>query len=694
MSEFLDLLVEVGTEELPPKSLKKLAHALSDTLVAKLVDSGITELDRAKPIIYATPRRLGVRVSGLLQRQPDIEVEKRGPSLQAAYDENGKPSKAAHGFARSCGASIDDLETLVTDKGEYLLYRGTQVGQHSADLIADLLEESLKSLPIDRWMRWGKGNNGAFVRPVHWLTLLLGKALIPVKLYGIDSSNYSRGHRFHHPETLAIDSPAAYEDALRGAYVVANYAERRALVKQLAQDAGRAEGGQAVIDEALLDEVCSLVEWPCAVTGHFDEEFLQLPHEVLIASMQGHQKYFPVASSKGQLMARFITLSNTQADDLSVIRRGNERVLRARLSDAKYFWTVDCEQGLAPMAEQLGGVVFQEQLGSLADKSARIAALAVAIADEIGIDSEIAKRAATLCKADLMSLMVGEFAELQGIMGGHYAKVAGEVGEIAVAISQHYQPTFSGDQLPDSRLGQILSLADKLDTLVGIFAIGEIPTGEKDPFALRRAALGCLRLVIEKNIDLDLLWLIETTFVGLQRGAFPENTPTLVLEFMLERLRGYYDEKLLSYDEIDAVYELQPTDILDLDQRLRAISVFRNDDSAASLISADKRIRNLLHKVDAEDFGKPNPALLREPAELALYRMMESLSGEIAPLLEGRDYLAVCNGLARLKEPVDQFFDQVMVMVEQTEVKNNRLALLKELRAMFLQVADFSRLQN
>lgn len=693
MSGLQELLVEVGTEELPPKSLYRLASSLADQLLGGLVTAGVVEAHDAQPVVYASPRRIGLKISGLRARQPDTRVEKRGPPLQAAYDADGKPSKAALGFARTCGVDMDALEVLETDKGKYLLFRGTQVGQHSTDLIADLLAQSLKRLPVERWMRWGKGNHGEFVRPVHWLVVLLGSSVVPVKLYGVESGSGSRGHRFHHPQEVTIQTPGAYEETLRQARVIAGYEQRRELVRRLVREAGSEAGGTALIDEPLLDEVCSLVEWPCPVTGSFDGDFLRIPAEVLIASMRGHQKYFPLVGANGELMARFITVSNTACADMNRIRQGNERVLRARLSDAGYFWETDKTLGLAAMARMLDGVVFQARLGSLADKTRRITALASNIAEQLAEEPGVAMRAAALCKADLLSLMVGEFPELQGVMGGHYARAGGETEEVALAITEHHKPAFSGDRLPTTWCGQCLALADKLDTLVGIFAIGEIPTGEKDPFALRRAALGCLRILLEKRLDLELLPLLAAAFAGLQGEDLLPDTPERVLEFILERLRGYYDEQLFAHDEIDAVYAVRPPSLLDLDCRLRALAAFRQQEAATSLIGADRRIRNLLNKTDGV-IAEVDPALLAEPAEKLLYQAMQEVRNTTLPLLRERDYLAICLALATLRKPVDQFFEQVLVMAEEPAIRHNRLALLRGLHDLVLHVADFSRLQH
>ncbi len=687
-----DLLIELGTEELPPKALKKLIQAFEAGIKQGLEKAELS-FDAIRS--YAAPRRMAVVVDGLAIRQQDRVVERRGPAIAAAFDDDGNPTKALQGFARSCGATVDDLEKLETDKGTWLAFKQEQKGAETASLLVDILQQSLNDLPIPKRMRWGT-LPGEFVRPVHWLVLLFGDEVIPAELLGVSSGRESRGHRFHHPAKIRIDSAQSYAPQLQTeGHVVVDMAARRAAIHGQVLELATQLGGQAVLNENLLDEVSGLVEWPVALSGSFDKRFLELPAEALISSMEEHQKYFAVRDQAGELLPYFITICNIESRDPAQVIAGNERVILPRLSDAAFFWATDRKRPLADRQAQLKTIVFQNKLGTVFDKSARVAKLAAVIASEIGGDAALAERAALLAKCDLVTEMVGEFPDLQGIMGRYYARLDGEHNEVAEALDEQYLPRFSGDKLPQTKTGQAVSLAEKLDTLVGLFGIGQPPTGVKDPFALRRAALGALRVVIENKLDVDLVSLLEQAQQGFDGTLTEQDVTSQVMRYLFERLRGYASDQGFKIDVFESVLAVQPSRPLDFMARLYAVAEFRQLEQAEALAAGNKRISNILRKNDAEgDVATIDVTLLVEPAEQALAEKLDTVSSAIAPLLIQADYAGVLNILAEMRDTVDGFFEQVMVMTDDLAVRNNRLALLNQTRALFLGVADISCLQE
>ncbi len=691
MSKSSDLLVEIGTEELPPTALRRLCTAFEESLGRLLKEN---HLAHAGSNGYATPRRLAVIIRDVPANQPDREVVRRGPAMTAAFDEDGNPTKPAEGFARSCGVSVAELDQLETDKGSFLARRSVAAGQPAVEIIPEIVKRALKGLPVPRRMRWG-GGDAEFVRPVHWVLLLLGDQVVDADILGVSSGGTTRGHRFHCNEALKIRDPSEYIKTLeKPGHVLADMDRRRETIRTQVTEAGAALGGTTRIDADLLDEVTALVEWPVAITGAFDEHFLEVPAEVLVSSMQDHQKFFPVVDSNGALLPHFITVANIASSDPQQVQAGNERVIRPRLEDAVFFWNQDRKVSLESRAEKLAGVIFQQQLGSLADKQQRIARIATGIAEAAGFDTKQVQRAAALCKCDLLTSMVYEFPELQGIMGRYYARHDGEPIEIAAALDEQYQPRYAGDDLPSTATGQAIAIADRLDTLAGIFAIGKPPTGDKDPFGLRRAALGTLRIMIERRLDLDLRMLIDTAVQGLPDGPGNETVTNDVFAFMMDRLRGYYLDIDYDIDVFEAVLARQPDRPLDFDQRMAAVKAFRNLPESASLAATNKRIGNILRKANSKIPSGYASDLLKETAEQALASAVSDLDTAVSPMFKKRDYTNALCKLAALQAPVDRFFDDVMVMDEDAALRDNRLALLSSLSKLFLQVADISRLQN
>ncbi|MFN2309648.1 MAG: glycine--tRNA ligase subunit beta [Gammaproteobacteria bacterium] len=690
MSEARDLLIEIGTEELPPKALPRLSQAFADGVRAGLGQAG---LGFGSVHVYAAPRRLALWIERLATAQPDRELVRRGPALTAAFDDEGNPTPGAQGFARSCGVSIEQLERLETDKGAWLVQRVMEHGRATAELIPEIVTHALHQLPIPKRMRWGAGT-AEFVRPVHWVVLLFGDAVIDAEILGVKSGRETRGHRFHHPQAIYIGEPAAYAPLLETeGRVMADFAARREAIRGQAIEAGVAAGGRALIDDALLDEVTALVEWPVAILGDFETRFLDVPSEALVSTMQHNQKYFPVVDAQGRLLPHFITIANIASRDPAQVKAGNERVVRPRLADAAFFWNQDRKQRLEARIDKLGTMVFQNRLGSLLDKQRRVALLAGHIARRIGGVPQLAERAALLAKCDLLTQMVFEFPELQGVMGRYYAQHDGEPAEVALALDEQYWPRFSGDRLPETATGQALAIADRLDTLLGIFAIGQPPSGDKDPFALRRAALGVLRILIECGHDLDLAQLLEDAATGFPEPLKAGDAVLDVLEFMLERLRAYYSDAGIEPDVFEAVRALQLTRPVDFQARLRAVTAFRSLPEAASLAAANKRIGNILRKTEQRVPDTFDPARLVDTAELDLVRALAALRGEVEALFDRGAYAEGLCRLAALREPVDRFFDNVMVMAEDPALRGNRLALLQQIQALFLRAADLSRLQ-
>lgn len=686
-----DFLFELGTEELPPKSLFTLAKSLADGVAKGLVAAAVTH---GEIEWFATPRRLAVRVHGVADRQPDQEIKRQGPAVAHAFDAAGQPTKAAAGFAASCGVGVEALQQVDGPKGRVLMFVGTKKGEPTAALLPGIVKAALDALPIAKRMRWGAGEQ-EFVRPVHWAVMLFGTVVVDCEILGVRTGKHSRGHRFHAPAPLPIASPAKYPEALQKAHVVANVAKRRELIRSGAMALAKASGGHAVIEDALLDEVTALVEWPVPLLGHFDERYLQLPQEVPIATMQDHQRYFPVRDSQGKLRNEFIAVANLQSRAPDKVRDGNERVVRPRLADAAFFWDSDRRERLEARRPMLKSVTFQAKLGSLYDKAERVGRLAVRIAESLGADATLAGRAAELSKCDLLTLMVGEFPELQGLMGKYYAQHDGEPADVCAALEEQYWPRFAGDRVAETRSGIALALADKLDTLAGIFAIGQKPTGTRDPFGLRRAALGVLRTILERQLDLDLRQLIETAVAAQPLEKKPEVVDE-VWTFIMERLRASYlegeNDRSVTTEMFDAVLASRTQSVLDVDVRLRALERFLKMPEAESLAAANKRIVNILRKAPADLTGAVDTSRLQDGAERQLFEHVLSMERAVNPLFARRDYAQALTQLASLRDDVDRFFDSVMVMAEDAEVRANRLGLLLRLRGLFLQFADLSRL--
>ena len=684
-----NFLVEIGTEELPPKALKTLATSFADNVEAELNQAGLT-FDKIE--WFAAPRRLAVKVLNLATQQPSKEIEKRGPAVSAAFDAEGKPTKAAEGWARGCGITVDQAERIATDKGEWLVHRAKIKGQPTKNLLNDIVANALAKLPIPKPMRWAD-KTVQFIRPVHTVTMLLGGELIEGEILGVASARTIRGHRFLGEKEFEIQHADQYPQLLREkGSVVADFNERKAEILAKSQAKATELGGVADIEESLLEEVTSLVEYPNVLAAKFEERFLAVPAEALVYTMKGDQKYFPIYDKDGKLLPHFIFVSNINPEDPTAIIEGNEKVVRPRLTDAEFFFKTDLKQKLVDRLPRLETVLFQQQLGTLKDKTDRIEQLAGEIAKQIGADEAKAKRAGLLSKCDLMTNMVFEFTDTQGVMGMHYARHDGEDEEVAVALNEQYMPRFAGDELPKSLVASAVALADKFDTLTGIFGIGQAPKGSADPFALRRAALGALRIIVEKNLPLDLEDLVKKSAALFGDKLTNQNVVADVVDFMLGRFRAWYQDEGIAVDVIQAVLARRPTRPADFDARVRAVSHFRTLDSAEALAAANKRVSNILAKADAA-IGEINLTACVEPAEKALAEAVLALRTEVQPLIAKGDYTAVLDKLANLRAPVDSFFDNVMVNAEDPALRQNRLAILNTLQGLFLQVADISLLQ-
>ena len=684
-----NFLVEIGTEELPPKALKTLATSFADNVEAELNQAGLT-FDKIE--WFAAPRRLAVKVLNLATQQPSKEIEKRGPAVSAAFDPEGKPTKAAEGWARGCGITVDQAERIATDKGEWLVHRAKIEGQPTKNLLNDIVANALAKLPIPKPMRWAD-KTVQFIRPVHTVTMLLGDELIEGEILGVASARTIRGHRFLGEKEFEIQHADQYPQLLREkGSVVADFNERKAEILAKSQAKATALGGEADIEESLLEEVTSLVEYPNVLAAKFEERFLAVPAEALVYTMKGDQKYFPIYDKDGKLLPHFIFVSNINPEDPTAIIEGNEKVVRPRLTDAEFFFKTDLKQKLVDRLPRLETVLFQQQLGTLKDKTDRIEQLAGEIAKQIGADEAKAKRAGLLSKCDLMTNMVFEFTDTQGVMGMHYARHDGEDEEVAVALNEQYMPRFAGDELPKSLVASAVALADKFDTLTGIFGIGQAPKGSADPFALRRAALGALRIIVEKNLPLDLEDLVKKSATLFGDKLTNKNVVADVVDFMLGRFRAWYQDEGIAVDVIQAVLARHPTRPADFDARVRAVSHFRTLDSAEALAAANKRVSNILAKADAA-IGEINLTACVEPAEKNLAEAVLALRTEVQPLITQGDYTAVLDKLANLRAPVDNFFDNVMVNAEDPALRQNRLAILNTLQSLFLQVADISVLQ-
>lgn len=691
-----DCLIELGTEELPPKNLKSLSEDF-----AKLVSQALNEagLPAASLEVYATPRRLAILMRDMPTQQADQVVEKRGPALQAAFDKEGNPSKAAQGFARGCGVEVADLLQRETDKGTWLYFEKNEAGLNLAQILPEIVATAINKLPIAKRMRWGD-QSVEFVRPVKWLVMMIGSTVVEGAVLGVRSGNQSQGHRFHAPGHITLSKASDYVARLANeGKVVASFDERKKIIREQIEQSAASLGGVARIEEALLNEVTGLVEFPVAVCGTFDAEFLSIPVEALVMTMQDNQKYFALFDRQGALLPNFITISNIDSKQPEMVAKGNERVIRPRFADARFFFDQDQKQPLSQRSAQLDKVVFQNKLGSIGDKSRRMAKLAVTIATQIGADEAQVERAAQLCKCDLMTEMVGEFPKLQGLMGRYYAEFDQEPKAVSDAIEQHYWPKFSGDQLPSNDVAQCIALADRLDSLVGIFCIGQKPSGVKDPFALRRAALSVVRILIEKELPLNLMQLINKACEALADKFDAGSVANDVSDYIFDRLRAYYQEQGIGFDIVDAVISTKPAILRDCDRRVQAVNQFQNNDAAIALAAANKRIANILKKqgVDKElskDAVVIDEGLFEAAAEKQLFQQLVGMQDTVDALFAEGEYLQGLNELASLRPVVDQFFDDVMVMVDDQAIKANRLALLSRLLNCFRQVADFSRIQS
>ncbi|APE30897.1 glycine--tRNA ligase subunit beta [Halomonas aestuarii] len=683
------LLVELGVEELPPGAIDELSDALAEGIRRGLTEA---DIDAGEVLAYATPRRLAVQIRELADKQPDREVERRGPALAAAF-KDGQPTRAAEGFARSCGVAVDQLIHLETDKGTWLGYREQQQGEATTTLLPGIVEQAIGALPVPKNMRWG-ASRVEFSRPVHWLVMLYGNQVVEAGALGLEAGRTTRGHRFHAPEPIELAHAEDYLAALEGAWVLADRDKRRERIREQVLAEAEVQEANAVIDEDLLVEVSGLVEWPVALTGSFDERFLEVPPECLISSMKANQKYFHLLDEEGRLKPLFITISNIDSADPEQVIQGNERVIRPRLADAAFFYDTDRRRSLGDRAPELAGVVFQKQLGSLADKAHRNAAVAAFIAGRIDGDVHDARRAAELAKCDLVTEMVLEFPELQGIMGRYYAANDGEPGEVAQALEEQYLPRFATDAIPQSRTGLALALADRLDTLAGIFGIGQRPSGTKDPFALRRAAIGVINILVKGELDLDLRELLELAAAQHQELPYAEGLVDEVLTYMLDRFRAWARDEGIGTEVYLAVRARPVTEPLDFARRLRAVQGFARREEAAALAAANKRVSNILAKQAHDVDIRVDADRLQEPAEKALYEAIEACRDRVMPLFAEARYSQALDALATLREPVDHFFDQVMVMAEDPAVRRNRLALLAGLQALFLEVADIALLQQ
>ncbi len=679
-----DFLVELGTEELPPKALKTLGEAFLDGIEKGLKASG---LSYSASRIYAAPRRLAVLIEQLAVQQPDRSHNLDGPPLQAAFDAEGKPTQAALGFAKKCGVELSEID----QSGPKLKFSQRIPGQPAAGLLPGIVTAALNELPIPKRMRWG-ARKEEFVRPTQWLVMLFGDAVIDCEILAQKAGRESRGHRFHNPDKVRISKPSTYLEDLRGAHVLADFAERRELIGARIATLAAEQQGMAIVPADLLDEVTALVEWPVPLVCSFEERFLGVPQEALITTMQDNQKYFCLLDAKGKLLPRFITVANVESKDPAQIISGNEKVVRPRLTDAEFFFKQDKKQKLETFNQRLANVVFQAQLGSVFDKAQRVAGLAAFIAERTGGDAQRAARAGLLSKCDLATEMVGEFPEMQGVAGYYYALNDGEAEDVALALNEQYMPRGAGAELPTTLTGSAVAVADKLDTLVGIFGIGMLPTGSKDPYALRRAALGVLRILIEKQLDLDLAEAIAFAVQQFADKVKAEGLAAQVQDFIFDRLRARYEDEGVEVSVYQAVRALSPTAPLDFDQRVQAVQAFRARSEAAALAAANKRVSNLLSKFDGQVPASVNVALLQEPAEQTLAQVVAAASQAVAPLAAARCYREALEHLASLREPVDTFFEAVLVNADDAAVRANRYALLAQLRGLFLGVADISLL--
>jgi len=687
-----DFLVEVGTEELPPKALRALMDAFANNLGADLDKS---RLSHGEIKAFASPRRLAVLVNSLAYKQEDREVTQKGPPVTIAFNDKGEATPAGLAFAKKCGVDVNDLGREKTDRGEWLSHTALESGKATKDLIVGIVERALSALPIPRRMRWGDSVT-EFVRPVHWLILLHGKEIISGSVLGAQASNKSRGHRFHAPGEIVISEPDKYLAALEEkGFVIADFDARLEKIVSGVRCLADVEGGSAVGDATLYDEVTALTEWPVPLTGTFDKAFLSLPDEVIVATLTNHQRYFPLRDKANKLLPLFITVANITSKEPQRVRNGNERVIGPRLADAAFFWKTDQQTPLGDRCDALANVVYQKGLGTLRDKALRVGVLATMFSDHAGVEPALVARAAILAKCDLLTGMVGEFPELQGTMGRYYAQAGGESAAVYDAIGDQYLPRFAGDELPSTSVGSILAVADKLDTLAGIFVLGKKPSGSRDPFGLRRAALGIIRILIEQKLDLNIVAAIEAAVAQQPAsGEGNQETGENLYEFIVDRMRGYFSDQnaRFSADVFEAVRVRRPSSLLDFAERLAAVASFLQLDAAASLAAANKRTANILRQAEFSDGIELDASLFEDDAETKLFIALQTARKTVAPLIERRAYTDALQQLAALRAPVDVFFDDVMVMTDDEAIRNNRLALLSELRSLFLDIADISRL--
>ena len=689
------LLIEIGTEELPPKAVKSLGDTFASEIAQLLMQEGF---GFSNQVAFFTPRRLAVLIKELTAAQPDQLVERKGPAVKAAFDQSGNPNKAATGFAESCGVSVDELDRIKTDKGEWLFFKSNVPGKAIEQAIPAIVEKALNKLPIPRPMRWGS-NSTEFVRPIHWVVLMYGADVVPCKIKNIDTSNTTYGHRFHAPQEIVLSHANDYEPSVNNksklqiAKVIVDFESRKNLIESLLKKEATKYDAELNYDDALLEEVTNLVEWPVAITGEFSRSFLKIPQEVLVATMQEAQRYFPLYSKTDhKLLPNFIIISNIESKNPDTVRKGNERVIKPRFDDAAFFWQRDRQKRLDSRLDKLDGILFEKQLGSLLDKTKRIELLVEKLADTVGIDSSLAKRAAQLCKCDLLTEMVNEFPKLQGVMGKYYARHDGESSKVANAIEEHYQPIQAGGELPASNIGCVVGICDRIDTLIGVFATGKKPTGVKDPYALRRAALGVIRISIERELDFNLQEILSHAATLLPAKLKASSQVKEVEEFIYERLQGYFEG--YSADTIEAVRNVEPLSLYDFHRRMKAVHNFRNLPEADSLAAANKRIRNILKKTELLPTLKVDSNLLTERAERNLYDNLVKMEASVAPIIEQGEYSKALTSLASLKPTIDSFFDDVMVMDDEDNVRNNRLALVSRVKNQFSAIADISCLQN
>lgn len=687
-----NLLIEIGTEELPPKALLTLSNAFQQEIETRLQKA---KLNYSAVESFATPRRLALKVTSLENKQPDMLVDRFGPAIKAAFDDDGTPSKAAEGFARSCGVNVDELDKKSDGKVEKLFFSISKTGELTSSLIPEIIKLSLAALPIPKRMRWGSSKE-EFVRPVHWVVLLYGKELISTEILGLTTSSNTFGHRFLHPEPIPLKSADDYPNKLREKGIVEpSFQQRKELIREQVLQEASVKKAKAIINEDLLDEVTGLVEWPVALTGNFDSNYLSVPKEALISSLEKHQKYFYLLDNNNNLLPHFITVSNLISEDPDQVVAGNEKVIGPRLADAAFFFDKDKSQKLESHINSLKRVVFQKELGTLYDKTLRVKSLAIFIAESLQLKAASVARAAELSKCDLLSNMVGEFADLQGIMGHYYALNDGEDKSVALAIEEQYLPRFSGDILPSSDHGMVLALAERLDTIAGLFGIGQPPSGSKDPFALRRAALGIIRILLDKNITLDILSCINHAVDSFD--SLPNQNKNLsqeILDFIFDRLRSYYAELGIKTSIFQAVDAVRPTSPLIFNERINAVNHFSEIPEAEALAAANKRVANILSKLKTTPASSIDNSLLIEPAEISLYEEIQKIDKQTSPLIKEQKYQEALILLALLQTPLDTFFDEVMVNADDAKLKENRQALLNQVRDLFLQIADISYLQS